>query len=142
MESVLDELGYLASMHGTGPQRRGPCPLHDDPHERHRSFSVHLGKGVFRCFHPQCQAQGNVLDLWSHRTGLPLRDAAIDLAKRFGVATQEQRRATVLKVKRKYHTATSLQGVLLAIIVFRIVRSFRMHAVSATLAGLPAFRSL
>ena len=87
MERVLDELGYLTFMRGTGPQRRGPCPLHDDPHERHRSFSVHLGKGVFRCFHPECQAQGNVLDLWSRRTGLPLRDAAIDLANRFGTIT-------------------------------------------------------
>ena len=96
MERVLDELGYLASMRGTGPQRRGPCPLHDKPHQRHRSFSVHLGKGVFRCFHPECKAQGNVLDLWSRHTGLPLGDAAIDLASRFDVTTQQrnQRRGT------------------------------------------------
>jgi transposase InsO family protein len=90
MESVLDALGYLASMHGAGPQRRGPCPLHDAPHERHRSFSVHLDKGVFRCFHPDCQAQGNVLDLWARRTGLPLHDAALDMADRFGIATEKQ----------------------------------------------------
>jgi len=94
MERVLDELGYLASMRGAGPQRRGPCPLHDAPHERHRSFSVHLGKGVFRCFHPECQAKGNVLDLWSRRTGLPLREAAVDLASRFGTATEKQRGGT------------------------------------------------
>lgn len=53
----------------------------------------------------------------------------------------KQRRATVLEVKGKYHTANSLQGVSFAIIVFKIVRSFRMHAVCATLVGLPAFRS-
>ena len=85
MERVLDEIGYLASMTGPGPQRRGPCPLHDEPHQRHRSFSVHLGKGVFRCFHGECQAQGNVLDLWARHTGLPLREAAVDMATRFGV---------------------------------------------------------
>jgi len=87
MERVLDEIGYLASMTGSGPQRRGPCPLHDDPQHRHPSFSVHLDKGVFRCFYPECQAQGNVLDLWARHTGLPLRQAAADLANRFGVAT-------------------------------------------------------
>ena len=96
MDRVLDELGYLASMHGSGPQRRGPCPLHDKPHEHHRSFSVHLGKGVFRCFHPECKAKGTVLDLWARHTGLPLREAAVDLTNRFGVAVQEldQRRGT------------------------------------------------
>ena len=90
MECVLDELGYLASLHGTGPQRRGPCPLHDDPHERHRCFSVHLKKGVFRCFHPECRAHGNVLDLWARHTGLPLREASVDLDCRFNIAAQDQ----------------------------------------------------
>ena len=86
MESVLDKLGYLAAMRGSGPQRRGPCPLHDElHHQRHRSFSVHLAKGIFRCFHGECRAQGNVLDLWARHTGLPLREAAVDLANRFGV---------------------------------------------------------
>ena len=92
MERVLDEIGYLASMTGAGPQRRGPCPLHDEPHQRHRSFSVHFGKGVFRCFHGECQAQGNVLDLWVHHTGLPLPQAAVDMASRFGVAGQPRTR--------------------------------------------------
>jgi len=87
MERILDGIGYLASMSGTGPQRRGPCPLHDEPHERHRSFSVHLTKNVFRCFHPECRAQGNVLDLWARRSGLPLPAAALDLAARFAVAS-------------------------------------------------------
>ena len=63
IEQVLRHLGYLDPLRGSGPQRRGPCPLHDAPGDRHRSFSVHLGKGVFRCFHPECQAQGNTLDL-------------------------------------------------------------------------------
>ncbi|NQT38888.1 MAG: transposase, partial [Planctomycetes bacterium] len=88
IQRVLDEIGYLASMTGVGPQRRGPCPLHDEPHQRHRSFSVHLGKGLFRCFHPECQAQGNVLDLWARHTGLPLSQAAADMASRFGVAAK------------------------------------------------------
>ena len=61
MADVLRYLGYIDPLHGAGPQRRGPCPLHDAPSDRHRSFSVHLGKGVFRCFEPSCRAQGNTL---------------------------------------------------------------------------------
>jgi putative transposase len=80
---VLGHLGYLDSLRGSGPQRRGPCPLHDTPGDRHRSFSVHLGKGIFRCFHPQCQVQGNTLDLWAACHRLPIGQAADSLAKMF-----------------------------------------------------------
>ena len=55
-------------------------------------LSVHLGKGVFRCFHPECKAQGNVLDLWSRHTSLPLREAAVDLVRRFDVKSQSRTR--------------------------------------------------
>ena len=86
MEEVLGHLGYFDSLRGSGPQRRGPCPLHDAPSDHHRSFSVHLGKGVFRCFHPKCQAQGNTLDLWAAYHRLPLGQAAESLAKTFAPA--------------------------------------------------------
>jgi putative transposase len=86
IEEVLGHLGYLDPLRGPGPQRRGPCPLHDAPSDRHRSFSVHLGKGVFRCFHPECQAQGNTLDLWAAYHRLPLGQAAQSLAETFAPA--------------------------------------------------------
>jgi transposase InsO family protein len=80
MEQVLQRLGWLSRLRG-GTQRRGPCPVHDRDggHERGRSFSVNLPRGVFRCFHPQCQAQGNALDLWAAVHGLPIREAARQL---------------------------------------------------------------
>ena len=83
---MLRHLGYLDPLRGSGPQRRGPCPLHDAPGDRHRSFSVHLGKGVFRCFHPGCQAQGNTLDLWAAYHRLPIGQAAQRLAETFAPA--------------------------------------------------------
>jgi len=83
IEQVLRHLGYLDPLRGSGPQRRGPCPLHDAPSDRHRSFSVHLGKGVFRCFHPPCQAQGNTLDLWAAYHRLAIDEAAENLAHTF-----------------------------------------------------------
>ena len=81
IEKVLKHLGYFDSLRGCGPQRRGPCPLHDAPGDRHRSFSVHLGKGVFRCFHAGCQAQGNTFDLWAAYHRLPIGQAAQSLAE-------------------------------------------------------------
>ena len=85
MRDVLHTLGILEHCRGFGPQKRGPCPVHQqqDDGRRHRSFSVNLDRGVFRCFHPECKAQGNVLDLWAACRNLPLSDAARSLAERF-----------------------------------------------------------
>jgi hypothetical protein len=44
---------------------------------------VHLGKNVFPCFQAACGVQGNVLDLWAAVRGLPLYEAALDLAATF-----------------------------------------------------------
>ncbi len=85
MEQVLRHLGYFDALRGFGPQRRGPCPLHDQPGDRFQCFSVHLAKNVFQCFHPPCRAAGNVLDLWAAVHRLPLKDAAQHLAETFHV---------------------------------------------------------
>jgi hypothetical protein len=86
MRAVLEQLGWLDVLRGSGPQRRGPCPIHDRQERRHQTFSVHLDKGVFQCFHAKCTAHGNVLDLWSQVVGLPLYEAAQDLAQTLGIA--------------------------------------------------------
>ena len=83
MEQVLGQLGWLSRLHGKSPQLRGPCPLHGQQQDKRRCFSVHLTKQVFRCFHQDCAAQGNVLDLWAAARRLPLYDAALDLANTF-----------------------------------------------------------
>ena len=85
LEQVLKRLGYFDALRGFGPQRRGPCPLHDQPEDRFRSFSVNLAKNVFQCFHPSCRAAGNVLDLWGALHRLPLAQAARHLAETFHV---------------------------------------------------------
>jgi hypothetical protein len=83
MEQVLAHLNHLSQLTGSGLQRRGPCPVHETEGRPNRSFSVNLEKQVFRCFHPPCAAQGNVLDLWAAVHRLPLRQAAEDLAQVF-----------------------------------------------------------
>lgn len=83
MERVLHRLGQLDRLHGSGPQRRGPCPVHGSGNGRGRPFSVNLKKNVFRCFSPACGARGSVLDLWAAVHKLPLREAALHLAAAF-----------------------------------------------------------
>jgi hypothetical protein len=90
MHQVLTHLNHLARLKGGGAQRRGPCPVHDTDAHTSRSFSVNFEKNVFRCFHPPCAIQGNVLDLWAAVHRLPLRDAAEDLARTFKLETRPQ----------------------------------------------------
>ena len=83
MEQVLRHLGLLDSLHGSGLQRRGPCPIHGQATDRHHTFSVHLGKNAFQCFQANCAVKGNVLDFWAQFHRLPLYDAALQLADAF-----------------------------------------------------------
>jgi transposase len=87
MEQVLGHLGILGLFKGTRVQRRGPCPVHSEapatlPTKKH-TCSVHLGKNIFQCFHRQCAAHGNVLDLWAAVQRLPVYEAALHLAATF-----------------------------------------------------------
>jgi transposase len=83
LEQVLRHLGLFDHLHGSGLQRRGPCPIHDQAANHQHTFSVHLGKNVFQCFHADCAAHGNVLDFWAALHRLPLYDAALNLAATF-----------------------------------------------------------
>ena len=90
LEQVLSRLGYLERLSGRGAQRYGPCPFHAAKREN-RSFSVNLKKHIFRCCHPTCHVQGNVLDLWGLAHRLPLYEAALHLAETFHLQTQRTR---------------------------------------------------
>jgi transposase len=84
LTQVFDQLGLLTWLRGSGPQRRGPCPLHRGD-GRGRSFSVNLEANVFQCFDKQCGHKGDVIDLWAALHGLSLREAALDLVRTFGL---------------------------------------------------------
>jgi transposase len=84
LTQVLDQLGLLARLRGSGSQRRGPCPLHRGD-GRGRTFSVNLDAHVFQCFDKPCGQKGDVIDLWAAFHGLSLREAALDLVRTFGL---------------------------------------------------------
>ena len=85
MEQVLRHLDRFEGLRGSGSQRRGCCPVHANAGSKDRSFSVHLGKGAFQCFHSACGAQGNVLDLWAAVQQMPLYEATLHLCRTFGL---------------------------------------------------------
>jgi transposase len=85
MAKVLQHLGLLAELRGRGQQLRGRCPLHGQPGDKERTFSVNLSKNIYRCFHAECASQGNVLDLWAAVHNLPLYEAGLHLAQTFGL---------------------------------------------------------
>ena len=60
---LLKVLEQLSRVPIQGEQHRGPCPLHEPTATSGRHFSANLKHQVFRCFHPNCQAQGNVLEI-------------------------------------------------------------------------------
>ena len=79
MDAVLRLLGFVPRQR-RGDQVRGPCPLHKPTSPVSRSFSAHLTKQAYRCFH--CGSSGNQLDLWAAATGQPLYQAAIALCEK------------------------------------------------------------
>jgi hypothetical protein len=85
MAQVLRHLGLFEGLRGRGQQLRGCCPVHGQPGTKDQTFSVHLGKNVLQCFQADCGAHGNVLDLWAAVKGLPLYEAALDLAETFSL---------------------------------------------------------
>lgn len=88
IQSVLERLGHWQSLKGHRPQLRGPCPLHDRPDARHRTFSVNTQNNVYQCFHRECRSRGNVIALWAATQRLPYQQAALHLAETFNVAIQ------------------------------------------------------
>jgi len=67
----------------SGPQLRGPCPIHKSSSEHSRSLSVNTERNLFQCF--GCGKKGNQLDLWVAISRQPLFTAALDLARRLQI---------------------------------------------------------
>lgn len=76
MRQVLELMGFQASSQ-RGDRLRGICPLPVCQGKSQWTFSVHLGRGIFRCF--ACGKAGNQLDLWAMQHDLPLHQAAESL---------------------------------------------------------------
>ncbi len=112
LEQVLKHLGYLDRFRGRSTQRYGACPFHAAKREGSRSFSVNLKKHMFRCCDPNCQVQGNALDLWALAHRLPLYQAALHLADTFHLQTKRPEKGQPVTSESLTRSLLQTQGVI------------------------------
>src|SRR5262245_14696717 len=91
LAQVLELVGFVVWKR-RGDQLRGPCPIHDSPSSKSRTFSAHLGRNAYRCF--KCGSQGNQLDLWAAVTNLDLHTATLGLCERLNVDVPQLHRTS------------------------------------------------
>ena len=104
LTDVLDLIGFEATTR-SGPQQRGPCPVHGSTSPHSRSFAAHVDKQCWRCF--RCGAGGNALDLYAAVTKLPLYAAAVELCARLHLPVPWLKRgADVASARRRDACAT------------------------------------
>lgn len=76
MTDVLQLIGYPMPT-ASANTLRGPCPIHQSRSQKSRSFAVHVGRKMYRCF--GCGSAGNHLDLYAAVTRQAVYQAAVDL---------------------------------------------------------------
>jgi len=91
MARVLEHLGLMERLRGSGAQRRCACPIHRGD-GRGRTMSVNLEENVFACHQASRGKKGDVIDLWAALHGMSLRAAALDLIGTFGLEAAPQAR--------------------------------------------------
>jgi CHC2 zinc finger len=84
---IISHYGLDAELKRVGSSLHGCCPVHKGSNPV--QFVVDLQKGVWRCF-GDCNRGGGSLELVAEIEHLALRDAAILIARRFGVARQDR----------------------------------------------------
>ena len=97
IEDILERYGLLERFTRRGDQLSGACPIHKG--HKKSQFSVNLAKNAFKCFSPDCGAQGNAIDFVSYFEGISFRQAAemiqewFDIKPEKGSEKKERRRA-------------------------------------------------
>lgn len=81
MQNVLALLGFQC-VRRRADQWYGYCPLHESTTRHRCSFSVNVAKGCYCCH--KCQSSGDQFKLWAEATGLPIRQATIELCRQLG----------------------------------------------------------
>lgn len=104
IQQVLEHLGCWKTLRPAGDEWRGPCPLHGSRSSSSRSFAVNPKRNLYYCHSPACKGGGNVLDFWVAKTGLPLHEAALELAHTFHMPTTPEQRRGARNSNRKSHS--------------------------------------
>jgi len=97
MEEILDHYGLLKGLKRRKDELIGFCPIHDENHYNKNSFCISTVKNNWHCF--SCGAGGNVLDFVAAMENVDIRQAGLLIQKRFGIASQENKKLTKEKQK-------------------------------------------
>jgi hypothetical protein len=79
---IANVISQYIDLHPVGQGYVGLCPFHDDHHE---SFAVYPSSNRFICFAASCGVKGSVVDFVSMYEGITKEEAAIRLAKQYGI---------------------------------------------------------
>ncbi|MFI4881924.1 MAG: CHC2 zinc finger domain-containing protein, partial [Phycisphaerales bacterium JB064] len=99
IDQVLDSVsihaivGQRVPLKGSGNERMGVCPFHDD---KSPSMGVNAAKGIFKCF--ACGVGGDAIDFVSKYDGVEWLDALREVAQAGGVDVPELHGRTVAEL--------------------------------------------
>ncbi len=93
---LLDLVSARVALKKSGANWSGLCPFHD---EKTPSFSVHPGKGIYKCF--GCGAGGDAFSFLMKTRGLSFPEAVEELAARAGLSMPSQHRETPEQRQRR-----------------------------------------
>jgi hypothetical protein len=89
LESVIARYGVLDQLKRSGQQLVGCCPIHRG--RNRKQFVVDLAQQVWRCFSPECDAGGGMLEFVAAMERVEVRDAALRIADWFAVRPESYR---------------------------------------------------
>ena len=87
--NIVDLVSEFVQLQKKGKNYFGLCPFHD---EKTPSFSVSPEKNICKCM--GCGEGGQPITFYSKIKGIPLREAALELAERAGIKINDQRAKT------------------------------------------------
>ncbi len=98
LESVLARYGVLDQLKRSGRQLTGCCPIHKGTNKK--QFVVDLDKQLWRCFSPEHDEGGGMLEFVAAMENVEVREAALRVADWFAIHAQghvqrKQRRKSV-----------------------------------------------
>ena len=81
LAAILERYGVVPELKRVGAQLKGRCPVHKGGNPR--QFVVDLNKNVWRCFSPECDRGGGMLELVAELERVEIIEAALLVAEWF-----------------------------------------------------------
>ena len=97
LESVLARYGVLDDLKRSGRQLAGCCPIHKGTNKK--QFVVDLEQQVWRCFSPEHDEGGGMLEFVAAMENVEVREAALRIADWFAIRPEGYRQPKTRRVR-------------------------------------------